>query len=107
MASSEPAWLCRRFTLALWMLAMRTKKPPRLISAAGLARLGTHATMGIAMGLVFALVVILINPSGIVLFAGDAASANDTVPLGALALTFAIGAALTGAILMMTEEDDC
>jgi hypothetical protein len=56
------------------------------------------------MGLLFALAVILINPSGIVFFAVD--GADNTVSLGALVLTFAIGATLTGVIFMMTEESD-
>jgi hypothetical protein len=48
--------------------------------------------------------VTLINPSGIISFAGD--GLNNTVSLGALVLTFAIGATLTGAIFMMTEKND-
>jgi len=83
---------------------MRTKKPPGLISPAGLTKLVAHAAMGVAMGLLFALAVTLINRSGIVSFAGD--GAHNTVSLGALVLTFAIGATLTGAIFMMTEEDN-
>lgn len=82
---------------------MRTKKPPGLISPAGLTKLVAHAAMGVAMGLLFALAVTLINPSGIVSFAGE--GPDSTVSLGALVLTFAIGATLTGAIFMMTEED--
>jgi hypothetical protein len=85
---------------------MRTKKPPGLISPTGLTQLVAHAAMGVAMGLVFALVVILINPSGIVFLAGDGANPDNTVSLGALVLTFAIGATLTGAIFMMTEDKD-
>jgi len=83
---------------------MRTKKPPRLISATGLTKLVAHAAMGVAMGLLFALAVTLINPSGIVSFTVD--GADKTVSLGALVLTFAIGATLTGAVFMMTEEDN-
>lgn len=83
---------------------MRANKPPGLISPAGLTKLVAHGA--IAMGLAFALAVTLINPSGIVFFAGDGASADNTVSLGALVLTFAIGATLTGAIFMTTEEND-
>ena len=82
---------------------MRTRKPPGLISPTGLTKLVAHAAMGVAMGLLFALVVTLINPSGIVIFAGDG---DHTVSLGALVLTFAIGATLTGVIFMMTENND-
>jgi hypothetical protein len=85
---------------------MRTKKPPGLISPTGLAKLVAHAAMGVAMGLLFALAVTLVNPSGIVIFAGDGANSDSTVSLGALVLTFAIGATLTGVIFMMTENDD-
>jgi hypothetical protein len=83
---------------------MRTKKPPGLISPTGLTKLVAHAAMGVAMGLLFALAVTLINPSGIISFAGD--GLNNTVSLGALVLTFAIGATLTGAIFIMTEKND-
>jgi hypothetical protein len=85
---------------------MRTKKPPGLISPTGLTKLVAHAAMGVAMWLLFALVVTLINPSGIVIFAGDGANPDNTVSLGALVLTFAIGATLTGIIFMMTENND-
>ena len=83
---------------------MRTKKPPGLISPTGLTKLVAHAAMGVAMGLLFALVVTLINRSGIISIAGD--RTDNTVSLGALVLTFGIGATLTGAIFMMTEEDN-
>jgi hypothetical protein len=103
---SEPARLSARFVLGLAGPAMRTKKPPGLISPTGLTKLVAHAAMGVAMGLLFALVVTLINPSGIVIFAGDGANPDHTVSLGALVLTFAIGATLTGVIFMMTENND-
>ena len=45
---------------------MRTNKPPGLLSPAGLTKLVAHAAMGVAMGLLFALALILIHPSGIV-----------------------------------------
>ena len=83
---------------------MRTKRPPGLISPTGLTKLISHAAMGVAMGLLFGLVVTLISPSGIVSFAGD--GPDNVVSLGALVLTFAIGATLTGAVFMMTEKSD-
>ena len=85
---------------------MSTRKPPGLISPTGLTKLVAHAAMGVALGLLFALIVTLIHPSGIVFFAGDGSSSDNTVSLGALVLTFAIGATLTGLIFMMTEESD-
>jgi hypothetical protein len=74
--------------------------------AHGADQAGRHAAMGVAMGLLFALIASLIHPSGIVFFAGDGSSSDNTVSLGALVLTFAIGATLTGPIFMMTEESD-
>ena len=44
---------------------MQTKKPAGLVSPSGLLRLLSHATMGVAMGLAFALFLIFANPSGI------------------------------------------
>jgi hypothetical protein len=85
---------------------MRLRKPPGLMSPAGLTKLGAHAVMGVAMGLLFALAMTLISPSGIVFLAGDGANPDNTLSLGALVLTFAIGTTLTGAIFMMTEEND-
>lgn len=82
---------------------MRTKKPPKLLS---LTKLVAHAAMGVAMGLLFALIVTLINRSGIAVFAADSASPDNAVSLGALVLTFAIGATLTGVIFMITDEND-
>jgi hypothetical protein len=84
---------------------MRTKKPPKLLSAAGLTKLVAHAAMGVAMGLLFALIVSLINRSGIAVFAADSANPDNAVSLGALVLTFAVGATLTGVIFMITEND--
>ncbi|TMJ24481.1 MAG: hypothetical protein E6G93_00190 [Alphaproteobacteria bacterium] len=84
---------------------MRTNKPPGLLSPAGLTKLVAHAAMGVAMGLLFALALILVHPSGIVFLYGDGANADGIVAMGALVLSFAIGTTLTGAIFMMTEED--
>jgi hypothetical protein len=84
---------------------MRTNKPPGLLSPAGLTKLVAHAAMGVAMGLLFALALILIHPSGIVFLYGDGVNADGIVAMGALVLSFAIGTTLTGAIFMMTEED--
>jgi hypothetical protein len=46
---------------------MRTRKPSGLVTPSGLLRLVSHAAMGVAMGLAFALLLILIDPSGSVL----------------------------------------
>lgn len=85
---------------------MRTKKPPKLLSPAGLTKLVADAAMGVAMGLLFALIVTLINRSGIAVFAADSVNPDNAVSLGALVLTFAIGATLTGVIFMITDEND-
>jgi hypothetical protein len=83
---------------------MQIKKPASLMSPAGLLRLVVHATMGIAMGLWFALLLILIDPSGIATLIDHAGDRAITVLVGTLALTFGIGATLTGAVFMMTED---
>jgi hypothetical protein len=86
---------------------MRVRKKPSIIPKPGVVlAVASHATMGIALGLVFALILIatpffsvraLINLS-------DDPSATMATFLGTVALMFGVGAALTGFVLMM--EDD-
>lgn len=84
---------------------MRTKKPAGLVSPSGLLRLLSHAAMGVAMGLAFALFLIFANPSGIAKLVEHGGTHALTVLVGTLALTFGIGATLTG-VLFVTMEDD-
>lgn len=82
---------------------MRTRKPTGLASPSGLLRLGGHATMGVAMGLAFALMLILIDP-GIATLVDHGGSQAIAVFVGTLVLMFATGATLTGAVFIMTED---
>ena len=81
---------------------MRTKKPSRLVTASGLLKLVNHAAMGVAMGLAFALLLIVIDPSGIATQNGG--SGGITAFVSTIALTFGIGATLTGAVFIMMED---
>ena len=79
------------------------KKPSRLVTRAGLLKLVGHATMGVAMGLALALVLILMDPSGIAGVVDHGGSQGFTVFVGTFVLSFGIGATLTGVVFMMTE----
>ncbi len=81
---------------------MRVRKPSRLPSAAAAMNVAVQAMMGAAMGLSLALLLVIVNPSGIATLVHDGASPG--VFVGTLVLSFGIGAALTGAVFMMTEE---
>lgn len=85
---------------------MRTKKPSGksgLISCAGVVRLLTHALMGAAMGLALALTVIRINPA-IAMLLDHGGNSAALVFAGIVVTTFTIGAALTGAVFILTED---
>ncbi|HKO70794.1 MAG TPA: hypothetical protein VJV58_07675 [Bradyrhizobium sp.] len=84
---------------------MRTKKPAGLASPSGVLRLLSHAAMGTAMGLGFALFLIFLNPSGIANLVEHGGTHAFTVLVGTLALTFGIGATLTGVVFLTMEDD--
>jgi hypothetical protein len=69
-------------------------------------KLASHATMGVAMGLVFTLVLSIADPAGIMTLIRHSASPGPTWSMfvGTVVLTFAIGATLTGIIFIMTED---
>jgi hypothetical protein len=77
-----------------------------LITPSGLLKLVGHAAMGVAMGLAFALILILVDPSGIATLINHAGSQDITVLVGTLVLIFGIGATLTGAVFIMTEDNE-
>ena len=82
---------------------MQTKKKPSgLVTPSGLLKLVVHAAMGVAMGLAFALILMVMDPSGIAALVQQ--EGNQVGAVGTLMLTFGIGAALTGAVFMMTED---
>jgi len=84
---------------------VRTKKPSGLVTPSGLLRLVGHAAMGVAMGLSFALILMVIDPSGVATLVGHGGGQGSTVFVGSLVLTFGIGATLTGAVFIMMEDN--
>ena len=83
---------------------MRTKQRSKLASPSGLLELAGHTAMGVAMGLGFALMLVLIDPADIATLIAHGGSQATAVFVGSLVLTFAIGATLTGAVLILTED---
>lgn len=83
---------------------MRTKKRLGLASPSGLLKLAGHTAMGVAMGLAFALMLILIDPADIATLTEHGGRQAIAVFVGTLVLTFGIGATLTGAVLILTED---
>ena len=82
---------------------MRAKKSSDLISPIGLIKLMTHAMMGAALGLAFSLALILANPA-VASLLNQGGSQAATVFALTLVTTFAIGATLTGAVFILTED---
>ena len=85
---------------------MRTKKTAGLTSRSGLLKLGSHAAMGVAMGLGFALVLLLIDRAGVAGLADHGGTQAIAGFVTTLVLMFGIGATLTGAVFIMTEDLD-
>ena len=84
---------------------MRTKKPAGLASPSGLLGVLSHAAMGAAIGLAFALFLIFANPSGITAVVEHGGTHALTVMVGKLVLTFGIGTTVTGVVFVITEDD--
>ena len=82
---------------------MRTNRPSGLLSSVAITRLLAQAAMGTAMGLAFALLLVVVNPSGVASLIQDGGS--PAVFVGTLVTMFGVGAALTGAVLMVSEEN--
>ncbi len=85
---------------------LHTKRPSGLITPSGLLKLVGHAAMGVAMGLAFALILILVDPSGIATLIDHGGSQGTAVFVGTLVLTFGIGATLTGVVFIMMENNE-
>ena len=79
------------------------KKSPSLISPTGVIKLVTHAMMGAALGLAFALALILSNPAVANLLSHGGSQAVVVFTL-TLVTTFAIGATLTGIVFILAED---
>ena len=84
---------------------MHTKKPSGLITPSGLLRLIGHASIGVAMGLAFALILVVADPPGIATLLKHGGSQAISGFVGTIVLTFGIGATLTGVVFIMTEND--
>ena len=83
---------------------MQMKKRSELASLSGAARLANQTIMGVAMGLAFAIILILLNPAGVATLIVDGGRQAIAVCVGTIVLTFGIGATLTGAIFILTED---
>ena len=84
---------------------MRAKKSPSLISPTGVIKLMTHAMMGAAFGLAFGLVLILVNPA-IATLLDHGGGSTSFVFIVTLVTTFSIGTTLTGAVFILTEDNE-
>jgi hypothetical protein len=76
-----------------------------LVTRTGLLKLVGHAAMGVALGLGFALILILMERSGVAVTADRGGSQVSLEFVGMLVLSFGIGATLTGAVFMLTEDN--
>jgi len=83
--------------------AMRAKRRSAAAMSRTVLAVASHAAMGIALGLVFALIVIRTPFFGVLALIDLSTdpAATMTVFVGTVVSMFAIGAALTGLILMM------
>ncbi len=102
----EPCASQSVFRFEVTELLLHTKRPSGLITASGLLKLVGHAAMGVAMGLAFALVLILVDPSGIATLISHGGNQGIVVFVGTLVLTFGIGATLTGLVFIITEDNE-
>ena len=86
---------------------MRARKKPSVVPKPDLVlAVASHAAMGVALGLVFALILIrtpLFGVLALINLSDDPTVTMETF-LGTVVLMFGVGAALTGFVLMM--EDD-
>jgi len=84
---------------------MRAKKSPALRNSVILVELACHATMGVALGLVFSLAMILNEAFGMTTLISHGADAQTTlVFIGSFTLPIGVGAALTGFLFTMLEQ---
>jgi len=83
---------------------MQSKKRPGLASPSGPVRLVSHTAMGVAMGLALALLLILVDPVDIATLVAHGGRQAIAVFVGTIVLTFGIGATLTAAVFILTED---
>lgn len=85
---------------------MRARKKPSAVPKPGLLlAVANHAAMGVALGLVFALILIWTPFFGVLplIDLSDDPSVTIETFVGTVVLMFGVGAALTGFVLMMEE----
>jgi len=85
---------------------MRTRKKPTIIPKPGVVlAVANHAAMGVALGLVFALILIRVPFFGVLALINlsDDPGATMETFVGTVVLMFGVGAALTGFVLMMED----
>jgi hypothetical protein len=82
------------------------KKRSNILSSGVVLAVAGHAAMGVALGLVFALIVIWSPLFGVLALINLSTDPQTTVTVfvGAVVSMFGIGAALTGFILMMDDD---
>ena len=88
---------------------MRARKKPSIIPNPGLVlAVANHAAMGVALGLVFALILIRTPLFGVLALINlsDDPSATMATFVGTVILMFGIGAALTGFVLTMEDGNE-
>ena len=87
---------------------MRPKKRSALIKPSLLLETTSHTAMGVAVGLAFAFLVTHITALGIATLInyGPAPDAVMLMFVGTCAITFGIGATLTGLAITLTEDPD-
>ncbi len=85
---------------------MRPKKRSNLPDAGKVFAVATHAAMGVALGLVFALILTWTPFFGVLALIrlSDDPQVTLATFVGTVVVMFGIGAALTGFILMMEES---
>jgi hypothetical protein len=105
-ASAGTVRLSKRFRFEATESRLHTKRPSGLITPSGLLKLVGHAAMGVAMGLAFALILMLVDPSGIATLVAHGENQGIAVVVGTLVLTFGIGATLTGVVFIIMEDNE-
>jgi predicted cobalt transporter CbtA len=86
---------------------VRTKKRSALLKPSALLEVASHAAMGVAMGLALAFVLTHIPMLGVATLINHSAAPDTTrlVFVCACVTMSGIGAALTGLLFMMTEDN--
>ena len=85
---------------------MRPKKRSALIKPSLLLEVSSHTAMGIAVGLAFAFLATRITALGIATLINESRTPDVVMKMfvGTCAITFGIGATLTGLAITLTED---